>query len=146
MSSLKINTGFLETEWTPKDPDRKAAWELYVELLTRVATQHLEPEHGDEQAALDSIYKLFDLTRQTLKNHEGCVEFTKIAAVVLNQVIRPFTAKWHRRSRAGDFDKPAVCEEFRGDLAALQKKLGGFTKALADMAAVEDLTTLEPST
>ena len=146
MSSLKINTGFLETEWTPKDPDRKAAWELYVELLTRVATQHLEPEHGDEQSALDSIYKLFDLTRHTLKNHEGCVEFTKIAVVVLNQVIRPFTAKWHQRSLANAFEDTNQRLEFRTDLAALQKKLRSFTKALADMAAVEDLTTSEPST
>ena len=38
LSSLKINLGFLETEFEPKDPDRAAAWELYVELLTRITT------------------------------------------------------------------------------------------------------------
>ena len=37
------NTGILEMEWAPRDPDRKAAWELYVELLTRIATQYLAP-------------------------------------------------------------------------------------------------------
>jgi hypothetical protein len=143
MSSLKINTGVLEMEWAPKDLDRKAAWELYVELLTRIATQYLPPDHGDEKTALISIYKLFDLTRQTLKSHEGCTEFARIGVVVLNQVIRPFTAKWHKLSLADAFADPARCTEFRVELAALQKKLRTYTKALADMAQVEDLTALE---
>jgi hypothetical protein len=143
MSSLKINAGFLEAEWQPKDPDRKAAWELYVELLTRIATQNLAPDHGDEKTALDSIFKLFDLTRQTLKAHHGCDEFAKVAVVALNQVIRPFTAKWHKLSIAGAFADPARCTEFRTELAALQKTLRRYTKALADLAGVEDLTRLE---
>ena len=143
MSSLKINTGLLEMEWAPKDPDRKASWELYVELLTRIATQDLAPDHGDEAAALKSVYDLFGLTRQTLKAHHGCDEFTKIAVVVLNQVIRLFTAKWHKLSVAGAFDDPARCQEFRAELADLQQKLCGYTKALADMARVEDLSELE---
>ena len=33
MSSLKISTPFLEMEFEPQDDDRKAAWELYIELL-----------------------------------------------------------------------------------------------------------------
>ncbi len=86
MSCLKINTGILEMEWARKDSERKAAWELYTELLTRIATQYLAPDHDDEKTALDSIFKLFDLTRQTLRRHEGCTEFARIALVVLNQV------------------------------------------------------------
>jgi hypothetical protein len=70
MTSLSINAGFLNMEWEPKDRDRDAAWELYVELLTRITTQHLQPDHGDEKTALDSIHALFNLTRQTLK-HQG---------------------------------------------------------------------------
>jgi len=49
MTSLKINTHFLEMEWKPQDEDMDAAWELYVELLTRITTQYLSPEHGDEK-------------------------------------------------------------------------------------------------
>ena len=143
MSSLKINAGVLALEWEPKDPDRQAAWELYIELLTRIATQDLAPDHGDETTALASIFKLFDLTRQTLKAHHGCDEFAKLAVIVLNQVIRPFTAKWHRLSLAGAFSEAAPCAEFRAELGALQKTLRQYTKALADMARVEDLTTLE---
>lgn len=144
LTGLSINAGFLSMEWAPQDSDRAAAWELYIELLTRVATQHLQPEHGDEARALASIHELFPLTRQTIKHHGRCCgEFTKIAIVVLNQVIRPFTAKWHRLALQGAFDDPARCAEFRQELAALQQQLRRYTKMLADMAGVEDLTALE---
>jgi hypothetical protein len=144
LSTLKINVGFLEGEFQPRDPDRAAAWELYIELLTRITTQHLPPEHGDEKAALDSVYALFPLTREILRRHgSGSGEFAKLAIPVLNQVIRPFTAKWHRLSLAGAFQDAARRAEFRAELAELQKALTGYTRALAAMAEVEDLTTLE---
>ena len=144
MTSLKITTPFLEAEFAPQDEDRKAAWELYVELLTRIATQPLPDEVGDEQAALDSVYAIFGLTREIIKsNGWRCMEFTKIAIVVLNQIILPFTAQWHRESLAGAFDDPKACARFREELEALQKSLLVYTKMLADMAGVEDLTELE---
>ena len=144
LSSLKIKFGFLEGEFRPQDPDRAAAWELYVELLTRVTTQYLSPEDGDEQAALESVYVIFPLTREILRRHgSGSGEFAKLAIPVLNQMIRPFTAKWHRRSLAGAFKDPERCRDFRAELSALQPRLRDYTRALADMAQVEDLTTLE---
>jgi hypothetical protein len=144
MTSLKITAPFMEMEWSPKDEDKAAAWDLYVELLTRIATQPLDPSHGDEKTALDSIYSLFPITREILKVHtRECQEFTKIAIVVLNQIVRPFTAKWHRLSLQGAFSGPEANNEFRAELAALQARLKTFTKMLADMAGVEDLTTLE---
>src|SRR3984893_8027791 len=121
LSSLKINLGFLEGEFAPQDPDRAAAWELYVELLTRVTTQYLAPEDGDEKTALDSVHAIFTLTREILRRHgSGSGEFAKIAIPVLNQIIRPFTAKWHRLSLAKAFDSPAQCTAFRTELADLQ--------------------------
>lgn len=39
----------LEMEWKPQDEDKSAARELYVELLTRIATQPLDEQHGDEK-------------------------------------------------------------------------------------------------
>lgn len=146
LSGLKIKLGFLEGEFSPSDPDRAAAWELYVELLTRVTTQRLLPEHGDEKTALDSIYAIFPLTRTILREHgSGSGEFAKLAIPVLNQLIRPFTAKWHRLSLVGSFSDPTQCAQFRDELSALQLNLRAYTRALADMAAVEDLTELEPS-
>jgi len=144
MTSLKINARFLEMEFTPSDYDKNAAWELYIELLTRIATQHLDPKHGDEKTALESIHSLFSLTREVIKRQgRHCLEFTKIAVVILNQVIRPFTAKWHRLAVQGAFEDADQCLAFREELSRLQGSLRSYTKMLADMAGVEDLTELE---
>ncbi len=144
MSSLKLKAPFLEMDWQPKDKDKDAAWELYVELLTRITTQPLGCEDGDEKTALDSIYNIFNLSRDTIKRHgRECIEFTKIAVVVLNQIIRPFTAKWHKLSLANAFSDKDACATFRKELTDLQAKLRIYSKMLADMAGVEDLTELE---
>jgi hypothetical protein len=144
LSSLKLKLPFLEGEFKPQDPDRAAAWELYVELLSRVTTQRLLPQDGDEKAALDSVFALFPLTRDILKRHgAGCTEFAKIAIPVLNQVIRPFTARWHRQSLQVAFEDASRCAAFRHDLAQLQPQLRAYTQALASLAQVEDLTELE---
>ena len=83
MTGLKISPPFLEMEWAPQTADKDAAWELYIEMITRIATQNLEPEQGDEKTALESVFKLFSLTRETIKKHKrDCMEFTKIAIVV----------------------------------------------------------------
>ena len=144
MTSLKLSAGFLDMEWKPQDEDKAAAWALYIELLTRITTQPLPDEDGDEKAALNSVYALFPLTRDIIKNNgRHCIEFTKIAIVVLNQVVRPFTAKWHKKLLAGAFDNALDCQAFRGELIVLQAKLRNYTRMLADMAGVEDLTALE---
>jgi hypothetical protein len=144
MTSLKIKAPFLEMEWQPQDEDKTAAWELYIELLTRITTQPLDVEHGDEITALESVYSLFPITRQVLKNNtRHCIEFTKLAIVVLNQIVRPFTAKWHRLSQQGVFGDPEKRTEFRKELSGVQLKLKKYAKMLADMAGVEDLTSLE---
>ena len=144
MTSLKISAGFLAMEWKPQDEDKAAAWAMYIELLTRITTQPLAEEAGDEKTALASIYALFPLSRDIIKtNGRHCIEFTKLAIVVLNQVVRPFTARWHKKSLAGAFDNPIECLAFRSELVALQAKLRNYTRMLADMAGVEDLTALE---
>jgi len=144
MTSLKIKTPFLEMDWNPAEPDKEAAWELYIELLTRITTQNLSENEGDEKTALESVFSLFNLTRNIIKSHgRDCIEFTKIAIVVLNQVIRPFTAKWHKVSIENGFEDQEQCQVFRQELENLQSKLRIYTKMLADMAGVEDLTELE---
>ena len=144
MTSLKITPSFLQMEWTPKTADKDAAWALYIELLTRITTQPLPSEHGDEKTALDSVYSLFAVTREVIKEQgPDCINFTKIAIVVLNQVIRPFTAKWHRKSLAGAFEQESERSAFREELAALQVELLKYSRMLADIVGVEDLTDLE---
>lgn len=144
MTSLKINAVFLEMEWNPSEPDKNAAWDLYIELLTRITAQKLEMEHGDEHTALTSVFSLFATTRQIIKdNGKDCIEFTKIAVVILNQKIRPFTAKWHKVAVANGFEDPDDCTKFREELTELQAVLSVYTQMLAEIAGVEDLTNLE---
>lgn len=143
LTGLKVTAPFLEMEWAPSNPDKSAAWDLYVELLTRITTQRLPHESGVEKTALDSVFKIFELTRETLKTHGRQAEkFAPIAIVVLNQVIRPFTAKWHRLSEDGAFEDSAQCAEFRNELIELQGKLKAYTHLLSELAGVEDMTEL----
>lgn len=144
LTGINVKTPIMQMEWHPSEPDKDAAWDLYVELLTRITTQTLPDSDGVEKTALLSIHALFDITRQTLKEHgRECVEFTKIAIIVLNQVIRPFTAKWHRLSEQDVFKDSQRCREFRSELAVLQVQLRNYTKLLSDLADVEDLTEIE---
>lgn len=144
MTSLKIKTPYLEMEWKPVDEDKTAAWELYIELLTRIATQPLPADHGVESTALESLHALFPITRQVLcRNTYKCQEFAKIAVLVLNQIVRPFTARWHKLSQAGAFENIEQCQAFRVELCEIQAKLKAYSRMLADMAGVEDLTELE---
>jgi len=146
MTSLKVKTPFLEMDWEPKDEDKDAAWELYIELLTRITTQQLPPKHGDEATVLESVHKLFGLSREIIKRRGRlCIEFTKIAVLILNQKIRPFTAKWHKLMLADAFNDLEQCKVFRAELSDLQETLRIYTRMLSDMAGVEDLTQLEES-
>lgn len=145
MTKLQINSPFLNIELKFADADREAAWEMYIELLTRITTQPLASTHGDEETALASLYSLFPTTRDIIKRHKrDSLQFTKLAIVVLNQVVRPFTAKWHKLSLAKAFDDPAQCTVFRSELASLQADLRRYTGMLGEMAGVEeDLVLLE---
>lgn len=144
LSSIKLNVGFAELEFEATEDDMTAAWEMYVELLTRITTQPLEEGTGDEETALTSIHDLFDITRSILKEKGRLASnFTKVAIIVLNQVIRPFTARWHKKKLDGAFSNVEECEIFRAELEYLRKDLIGYTKLLADMAKVEDLTKIE---
>lgn len=125
------------------DRNKDAAWAMYVEMLTRITTQPLPDQDGDEQTALKSVYKLFKITRGILKEYgRESPEFTKLAVVILNQKVRPFTARWHQRSRAAAFEDSAACAEFRDELRDLQGILRGYLQALAALAGVEDITDI----
>ena len=147
LQKVKLNTRLLELEFMVDQADQDAAWELYIEMLTRISTQPLPVETGDEQTALDSVYSLFPITREILRRHgRGTIQFAKVAIPVLNQIVRPFTAKWHKESLRGAFDHEDSRKEFREELTTLQEDLRNYNRLLADIAEVEDLTDLEQTT
>ncbi len=144
LASLRLNPDTLAGRLTPRPADRAAAWELYVELATRITTQPLPDQDGDEKTALESVAGLFPLPRDVLKRHgPACAECARLAIPVLNQCVRPFTAKWHKLSLDGKFKQPARCAEFREELVTLQTTLRNYAQALAALANVEDWTALE---
>lgn len=125
-----------------RENDKKAAWLLYVELLTRITTQELKEDSGDEEAALDSVYSLFGITRNILKEYGREARlFTVVSILILNQKIRPFTSKWHKIKKD---DHLAINKsEFRKDLEELRVVLVKYAKLLANLAGVEDLTIID---
>ena len=144
LESIRLTPTGGSVEISFKQDDKDAAWELYIEMLTRIVTQPLPAESGDERTALDSVYALFGITREILRRRgRGTIEFSKVAIPVLNQVVRPFTAKWHRESLAGAFSDDGKCADFREELEDLQEELRNYNRILAEIADVEDLTDLE---
>lgn len=117
---------------------------MYVELVTRITTQKLEINTGDELTALESVYSLFDSTRVILKEKgRKAQSFSKIAVIILNQIVRPFTAKWHRAQLHGDFHEEGKCAEFREELLQFQEKMRKYAAILAEIAEVEDITEID---
>ena len=144
LDKIKLNLKLVDAEFSFKSSDQDAAWELYIEMLTRIVTQPLPSEAGDEQTALESVYSLFPTTREILRRRgRGTIQFSKVAIPVLNQVVRPFTVKWHKESLAGAFREESKRKEFREELETLQEDLRNYNRMLAMIAEVEDLTDLE---
>lgn len=144
LQRVRLKLPAMQLEMSFEETDKDAAWNLYVELLTRITTQPLASGTGDEAAALQSVYAVVGATREILREHgRNSIQFSKVAVPVLNQVIRPFTSKWHRRSLAGAFQNDEECREFRTELEALQVDLRNYNRLLAEIAGVEDLTDLE---
>ena len=144
LEKVRLGPAWANVEISFDQSDQDAAWELYVEMLLRVVTQPLPSEAGDESTALKSIYALFPVTREILRRRgRSAISFSKVAIPIMNQVVRPFTTKWHSQSLTGALGEPGKRAEFRKDLEALQSDLRNYNRLLAQIAGVEDLTDLE---
>ena len=144
LEKVRLGPAWANVEISFDQSDQDAAWELYVEMLLRVVTQPLPSEGGDESTALNSIYALFPVTREILRRRgRSAISFSKVAIPVLNQVVRPFTTKWHSQSLTGALSDQEKSNEFRIELGALQRDLHNYNRLLAQIAGVEDLTNLE---
>ena len=147
MEKVRLGPAWANVEISFDQSDKDAAWELYVEMLLRVVTQPLPSEGGDETTALNSVYTLFPVTREILRRRgRSAMSFSKVAIPVMNQVVRPFTPKWHPQSLTGALGDDEKRAEFRQDLEALQSDLRNYNRLLAQIAGVEDLTDLEMRT
>ncbi|WP_316227120.1 patatin-like phospholipase family protein [Bradyrhizobium sp. SZCCHNS3052] len=132
MSEEKGGSGFGEPGRL--SPDQKAAHDLLTELRTRISTQKLPYQYGVEARALESLWEIFGLARKAIKDNPGCREFAQIATTMLNVVLRPMTAKWHRAKEAGLLDSRDGANDFRVDLAQVRGELVAFAENLQMLA------------
>jgi hypothetical protein len=98
--TVSLPFGIGSASWEADPTERNAAWELYIELVTRVAVQSLNPQEGLVREAMNSLYSLFGSTREILRRAGPNVGASHdsvggIAIAVLNNGLRPFLSKWH---------------------------------------------------
>ena len=127
-----VSSEDLDQYWAPTEQDKALAWDIYVELVTRIATQKLEDGTGINGSAIDSIVNLFGHTREAMKKH-GCRSSNTATLIVgyLNTYIRPQTSKWHRDRQRwnsienGELEIDDKKEEqvFRTELKETQRRL-----------------------
>lgn len=163
-----LNLGVLTVSgtWKPSRVERQAAWELYVELVTRVAVVPLEPGAGLLREALTSLYSLFGSTREVLRRHGPAVaqpqvddgrSFGELAVLVLNLELRPLLARWHPlleqweasrpadRSRTVHEDAWPEAAQLRAALELTRQRLVAYADLLAAAAQVPPLTLPPPA-
>ncbi|MGB5900524.1 MAG: hypothetical protein WBD58_01295 [Geitlerinemataceae cyanobacterium] len=152
--SVNLPFGIGGAEWEADITERKAAWALYVELVTRITVESLQSDEGLLREALNSLYSMFAITRQILREAGPDVGISHnsvggIAIAVLNRGLRPFLSKWHPLLQAWEaqrlpttspkeYEKNWLQEpELRQELQLLSEELDEYVKALAEIVGVE---------
>ena len=131
---IQLPAAFTST-WAPTPDDARAAWDLYTELRTRITVQPLHYLHGDEEGALSSVADLFKTSRELIHKYKSNArQFATLTVFVLNRVVRPFTAQWHKRKLAGELNNEDTRHEFRSKLSELQPLLRQFATMLGHIA------------
>lgn len=158
--SLQIPfVGGIEGTWEPDTAERDAAWELYVELVTRVAVQPLHADDGRSREALTSFYQLFAITRDILRRYGPVIArggpkritFGRIAVAMLNGAVRPVLATWHPLLMSYEEQRPPNVDpvtherawerhgELRAEIDRTRVVLTEIATLLADVAGVDSL-------
>jgi hypothetical protein len=160
--NVGLNFGFLKVggKWTADENQQKAAWELYVELVSRISYRELKPEEGLLREALSSLHSLFGTARDILRRYgpgvarlqpDSELSFGSLAVKVLNEVLHPFLSKWHPMLLEHEELKPPDVpktkhergwdkhDQLRQELELLRKGLVQYAKILAEIADVPEV-------
>ncbi|GGZ89954.1 TIR domain-containing protein [Streptomyces echinoruber] len=146
---------------SPGPIERAAAFDLQVELVTRIGVQPLHPGQGSLREALTSLHSLFSTTREVL--HRVAAEvpapltLPRIATTLINHHLRPFLATWHPALQEHEATRPQNTSaveherrwerstEMRQALTALHAPLVEVAKELADLCGVDLTPSPAPS-
>ncbi|MCY4414711.1 MAG: hypothetical protein OXE87_00130 [Chloroflexi bacterium] len=153
---LKVpGVGGIQGTWEPDETEVKAAWELYVELVTRAPLGTFSLGEGSAREAMTSMHSLFETGRGILKVSGPSVARPKgkerlslgyLTVSMLNLVLRPFLTKWHPRlvvwerqgTGMGEYDWPDR-REFLQSLSQVRVQLGLYASLFAEVAEVPEL-------
>jgi hypothetical protein len=152
--AVSLPFGLGSAEWETDSTQRRAAWALYVELVTRVAVQELADDAGLVREAMNSLYTLFGTTREILREAGPDVGASResvggLSIAVLNQGLRPFLSKWHPVLQIWEAQRPENRSPkehemlwegekvARKELSALRGELEVYAHALARVAEVD---------
>ncbi|MFF1307395.1 TIR domain-containing protein [Streptomyces sp. NPDC058307] len=140
----------------PSESERMAAYDIQIELVTRIGVQELAPGTGSLREALSSLKSLIDFTRQTLHTYSiglergiGGPTVQSLAYTLINDTIRPFTSTWHPRLAAYEARCPAdtapldheaawpQAESMRAELTALRGPLLRVAEGLGGISGAD---------
>jgi len=139
LTKVTVKFPWVEGEWVADEAQQRAAWEMYVELVTRISVAPLAPNEGLLREALASLYALFGETRRILRQYgpgvarrqgPGVLTFGEIAVDVLSRSLRPLLAEWHPELAAHEATRPPDRSPFDHERA--------WPKAPALRGALED--------
>jgi hypothetical protein len=149
--SVSLPFGLGGLELAPNKAEQRAAWSLYVELTTRIAVQPFNPETGLMREVLASLYSLFSLTRQVLREAgpdvaQGPNSLGPLAIEILTKGLAPFTTRWHQKLGVYELSCPPGVsalehehswehfDQMRQELEELQGGMRKYAVALAEIA------------
>lgn len=152
--------GSIEGTWEPNENEQMAAWELYVELVTRVSIVDVSKSSYLLRESLESLHALFSITRSILRQYGPSIAKPKngralslgyLAITILNSVLRPFLSKWHPMLLDYENQKPSHISllqheqnwqhyhEFRRELEQVQLSVYEYGNVLAEVSGVVPL-------
>lgn len=142
----------------PGPLERAAAFDLQVELVTRVGIQPLAEGDGSLREALTSLHTLFTAARDALHRVAGeavvPIRLPGIATVLLNTHLRPYLTRWHtalqqheahRAPETSVIDHEQAWEHSDELRAGLQSLHAPLTEAAKDLASLCGTSLLDPT-
>jgi hypothetical protein len=172
--SFSINLGIVSVGGELSEDDRQCAWELYCELVSRVALVGKEDQRGKlvftgevYSESLDSVYAFVREARALMRRYpvgrvpagHGQNHLGAFIAALLEVVVRPFLEKWqatyrHWWARAcadipeqSPFDRQAefpLLEPMLEDWRDLRRFCRAAARELTQAFALPDVMALEP--
>ncbi len=145
--------------WEPSDDEKKAAWEIYIELVTRISVVALD-DKGILREALSSLYSLFHLMRTILRScsptiaqqpQNAQISLCYLGMRMLNITLRPLLSKWHPLLKDYEDKRPISIGiltyeqqweksvELRQEIAFTRKALIDYANTFARIAGVSSL-------